>query len=170
VNAASVKPHPKEMTELAEDAFNTIDQFNKQTTLLASLDAQLVALDRQKVVAAVAKAKGKDATAVTDLEVAEYQLAEREKLVQSIDLTKQPLFSAKVALERFQARKKDIEALGNVPQEAKTLLAQEEQRLKDLVANEEIVEVEVDADVYDSVKNNLFPSFKVRTPILSQSI
>jgi len=160
INAAQAKPHPKEMTQLAEESFASIQQFKKQASVLAQLDEQLRVLDHKKLVAAVAQAKNKSVEAVTELEVYEYQLQEREKFVQSVDLTKQPLFSAKVALDRFLARKKDIDAMGNVPAEAKTLLQQEEQRLRDLVANEEIVEVEVDADLYEQVKKNLFPSFK----------
>lgn len=167
VNPAHVKPHPKEVTELAEEAVATAQQFKNQANALAALDEKLAALDRQRLVAATAKSKNKAVENVTDLEVAEYQLAEREKFVQSIDLTTTPLFSAKVTLERFLARKKDIDSLGPIPTEAKTLLEQEEQRIRALVDNEIVDYVEMEPETYERVKANLFPSFKARISFLN---
>jgi hypothetical protein len=66
------------------------------------------------------------------------------------------LFSSKAALTQFQAEKQA--RLASASEEEKLKLEEHERQLKTLAENEHIMELEVDEDVFQWVKENTFPS------------
>jgi hypothetical protein len=105
----------------------------------------------------VAKNTGKSIEQVTDLEIVTLSLQDREAFVEKLDLSTTPLFSSKAALASFQAEKQARLAAG-VGNAEKVALEERERQLKRYVDNEEIMELEVDEDVFQWVKENTFPA------------
>jgi len=84
-------------------------------------------------------------------------LARREEFIKSIDLENTVLFSARYRLELLE---KEIETIKkfNPSKEALELLERDRAILKRQVENEIIIPIEVDADKFEEVKKDLFPS------------
>lgn len=109
-----------------------------------------------------AEALNKDIRDVTALDVATFRLQEHEKFVSTVELDKVVLFSHEKALENFQEGAKVLSSLyegGVAPAWLAPQLKKIEATLAERVANQEIIEISVEEDVYKKVQENLFPSF-----------
>jgi hypothetical protein len=109
----------------------------------------------------------KDVRDITALDVATYRLHEHEEFVSKVELDKVVLFSHETALANYRAGVKAIASRypdNKLPAWLEHELNENDKMLSERVANQEILELQVSEDVYQTAQANLFPSFvkKVR--------
>jgi len=148
----------------AETAFYAeLDQLDQQERApiieLANLRVEAQNAERAELAKSLAAKLNKPVDQVSEVDVAGELLARREEFVNSINLENTVLFSARYKLEILEKEAAAIKKL-NPSAEALALLDHEIKEVQSEADNEMLVPIEVDADVFDGVKNNLFPSYK----------
>lgn len=166
------KPVPPTETfkhlDIPEDMMKDMLEFKEMIETESDKDQRVFMLDTVQTVATqvglIQKAAAylnKDAKDVTALDVAEYHLHAHEEFVSKTELDKVVLYSHTKELENFRA---GVEIMRSrypgkqLPPDLDDAMKKIEAELVNRAQNENILEVEVEEDVYQRAQQNLFPS------------
>lgn len=159
-----------EGVELTEEERKLVTEFEnevivpqqKMTKDVATINLLQRALGEYDYFERVAKELGKTIYELTDVELVKHRLDQREKFVSDVELDQVVLFSNQKTLEKFGEFKKSFLSLwtpSNPPPSWVTeSIALKEAEFVKYAENEYVEEFVVDQDVYDRVKERLFPT------------
>lgn len=162
-------PEKFDHLEIPSDLMAEANAFKDEVEKMEEEEAKMVMVDLVQTIATqvgliqrAAVHLKKDVRDITALDVATYRLHEHEEFVSKVELDKVVLFSHETALANYRAGVKAIAARypdNKLPAWLQTELDENDKLLSSRVAEQEIIELQVSEDVYQTAQKNLFPSF-----------
>lgn len=167
-------PIPADMLEEAKAFREEVEKAEYEEDQIAMVDLVQTIATQVGLLQRAAEFLKKDVRDVTALDAATYRLHEHEEFVSKVQLDKVVLFSHENTLNNFRAGVKAISARydnNKLPEGLQARLNEVDAVLAARVEEQEIIELKVSEEIYQSVQENLFPSFvkKVRYPGLLPS-
>lgn len=162
-------PEKFDHLEIPSDLMAEANAFKDEVEKMEEEESKMVMVDLVQTIAtqvgliqrAAAHLK-KDVRDITALDVATYRLHEHEEFVSKVELDKVVLFSHETALANYRAGVKAISSRypdNKLPAWLQTELNENDKLLSERVASQEIIELHVSEEVYQTAQKNLFPSF-----------
>lgn len=156
-----------ELTQAREKLFKEFEEEVLLPEVQRAKEAKVVNLLLQAyneivVLEGFAKQLNKDVRELTEEEAVQAQLETRDEFVRELQMDKQVLFSNTTALEKFRQFKTEFLSLYTSTHPAPKWLVdnlnEQEAKFDRLSKNEIVTELVVDEDVYDRVKERVFPT------------